>query len=197
MENIDQFIRVLVLDGEATHRRILSNIVNSSPAAELVGVAANASFAVKKLMEAPAELILIGGDKVDGDIAETLREIRETYHDTAIILCEKTEGLDDARRARSSRLGVLDLLPKPKGKADIQGIHIVHEELQRHLRQLKIRLLVKPNENRSQVPQVKSPSPQATASNISLKPPASRASQSQTLPKSVATTQSYFDQKER
>jgi len=106
-------IRVLVVDDSVVIRRMVSDVLASDAAIEVIGVAANGSIALDKIGKLKPDLITLDVEMPVMDGLQTLKELRKLYPDLKVIMFSTlTE-----RGARASldalALGANDYVTKP------------------------------------------------------------------------------------
>ncbi|ATX78554.1 response regulator receiver modulated CheB methylesterase [Mariprofundus aestuarium] len=106
-------IRVLVVDDSVVIRRMVSDVLASDPAIEVIGVAANGSIALDKIAQLKPDLITLDIEMPVMDGLQTLKELRKLYPRLKVIMFSTlTE-----RGARASldalSLGANDYVTKP------------------------------------------------------------------------------------
>jgi two-component system chemotaxis response regulator CheB len=72
-------IRILVVDGSAVARRLLTQVLSSDPQLEVVGTAANGRIALAKVPQLNPDLITLDLHMPDADALQTLAELRKSY----------------------------------------------------------------------------------------------------------------------
>ncbi|WP_198507339.1 protein-glutamate methylesterase/protein-glutamine glutaminase [Mariprofundus ferrinatatus] len=106
-------IRVLVVDDSVVIRKMVSDVLASDPAIEVIGVAANGSIALDKIDKLKPDLITLDIEMPVMDGLETLKELRKLHPRLKVIMFSTlTE-----RGARASldalSLGANDYVTKP------------------------------------------------------------------------------------
>ncbi len=110
--------RVLVVDDSVFARKIISDILTSSPRLEVVGLAVNGLEALAKIGELNPDVVTLDVEMPALDGLETLRRIMREHPTPVVMLSSLT-----ARGAKESitalTLGAVDVMAKPHGSHSI------------------------------------------------------------------------------
>jgi two-component system, chemotaxis family, protein-glutamate methylesterase/glutaminase len=106
-------IRVLVVDDSAVVRQTLKELLDSDPSIEVMAVAADPLFALKRMESERPDVIISDVEMPRMDGISFLRKIMETNPLPVVICSSKTEeGSDNAIKAME--YGAVDIIQKPK-----------------------------------------------------------------------------------
>ncbi len=106
-------IRVLVVDDSAVVRQTLKELLDSDPAIEVIAVATDPLFALKRMEIERPDVIISDVEMPRMDGISFLRKIMETNPLPVVICSSKTEeGSDNAIKAME--YGAVDIIQKPK-----------------------------------------------------------------------------------
>ncbi len=119
-------IRVLVVDDSVVVRRIVSDSLESDPAIEVVGIAANGKIAIAKLDRVHPDLILLDVEMPEMDGLETLATIRQQHPDLPIIMFSSLTDRGSVATIEALSLGATDYFAKPNNMKS-------QEEVQDHI----------------------------------------------------------------
>ncbi len=133
-------IRVLVVDDSALMRRMISDMVSSSPDFVVVGTARDGGEAIEKVSRLKPDVVTLDVEMPRINGIEALTHIMMHNPTPVIMLSALTkEGAEITMKALE--LGAVDFLPKPGGKSISLGIEQVREEL---IKKLKAAALSRP-----------------------------------------------------
>ncbi|MBU0935579.1 MAG: chemotaxis response regulator protein-glutamate methylesterase [Spirochaetes bacterium] len=106
-------IKVMVVDDSALVRQTLKDILDSDPQIDVISVASDPLFALKKLEVEKPDVIVSDVEMPRMDGLTFLRKIRETS-DIPVVICSSKaeEGSDNAFKAME--YGAVDIIQKPK-----------------------------------------------------------------------------------
>jgi two-component system, chemotaxis family, protein-glutamate methylesterase/glutaminase len=116
-------IRVLVVDDSVVVRRMVSDILDSDPAIEVVGVAANGRIAIAKLDRTHPDVILLDVEMPEMDGLETLTVIRQQHPNLPVIMFSSLTDRGSIATIEALSLGASDYCTKPnnmKSQEDAQ-----------------------------------------------------------------------------
>jgi len=106
-------IKVLIVDDSAVVRQTLKDLLESDPQLEVLGVASDPVFALKRMETARPDVILSDVEMPRMDGLSFLRKVMDTDPIPVVICSSKTEeGSDNAIRAME--YGALEIIQKPK-----------------------------------------------------------------------------------
>lgn len=130
-------IRVLVVDDSAFNRRTISEILDDSGLARVVGVARDGEEGIKKAFDARPDLITLDLEMPRMDGFTFLRIIMKSLPTPILVISSRSE---DKNVFRALELGAIDFLAKPANH--LQTAELLKDELLDKLklvRELKIR----------------------------------------------------------
>ncbi len=108
-----QKIKVMIVDDSAVVRQTLKDLLDSDPQIEVLSVASDPIFALKRLETERPDVIVSDVEMPRMDGLAFLRKIRETIDIPLVICSSKTEeGSDNAIKAME--YGAVDIIQKPK-----------------------------------------------------------------------------------
>lgn len=115
----DSLIRVLVVDDSAFNRRTISDILESSGVAKVVGVARDGEEAIKKTFDTKPDLITLDLEMPRMDGFTFLRIIMKSLPTPIIIISSRHE---DKNVFKALELGAIDFLAKPSNHVQATGV---------------------------------------------------------------------------
>lgn len=123
-------IRILVVDDSVLVRRMLSNVIDSDPALEVVGAAANGKIALAKIPLVNPDLIILDVAMPEMDGLETLSAIRKQDTKLPIIMFSVLTDLGTKATVEALALGATDYVTKPQNmQSKVEAIENIKEEL--------------------------------------------------------------------
>jgi two-component system chemotaxis response regulator CheB len=126
-------IKVLVVDDSALMRKLISDMVNSSPDCEVVGIARDGGEAIEKVSRLRPDVVTLDVEMPRINGLEALAHIMMHMPTPVIMLSALTkEGAETTMRALE--LGAVDFIAKPGGKSISVGIEEIKEELLKKIR---------------------------------------------------------------
>src|SRR5260370_30856153 len=114
-------IRVLIVDDAVVVRRMLSNILTSDPALEVVGAAASGRIALAKIPQVNPDIITLDVEMPEMDGLQTLAAIRKTYPRLPVIMFSTQTERGAAVTLDALALGANDYVTKP---ANVGGVAV-------------------------------------------------------------------------
>ena len=123
-------IRVLVVDDAVVVRRLLTTILESDPAIEVVGTAANGKIALSKLGQLRPDAVVLDVEMPVMDGLETLREIRKRNATVPVIMFSTLTERGAATTLDALALGASDYVTKP---ANVGSVREAQERIRREL----------------------------------------------------------------
>jgi two-component system, chemotaxis family, protein-glutamate methylesterase/glutaminase len=106
-------IKVMIVDDSAVVRQTLKDLLDSDPQIEVIAVAADPLFALKKMETVTPDVIVSDVEMPRMDGLSFLRKIMETKPIPVVICSSKTEsGSDNAMKAME--YGAVEIIQKPK-----------------------------------------------------------------------------------
>ncbi len=123
-------IRVLLIDDAVVIRRLVSDVLNSDPAIEVVGTAANGRIGLAKIPQVNPDLITLDMEMPEMDGLETLKALRKTYPRLPVIMFSTLTARGAAATLDALALGANDYVTKPANVGSVAAaIERVREEL--------------------------------------------------------------------
>lgn len=133
-------IRVLLVDDSAFMRKVLSDILSSDSAIEVVGTARNGKDAISKVEEYKPDVVTMDIEMPVMDGIEALRVLMEKHPLPVVMISSLTkEGADATLRALE--LGAVDFITKTSGSISLD-IHKVQDQI---INKVKSAAKAKPN----------------------------------------------------
>jgi len=136
----DHKLRVLIVDDTIVYRKILGEVVESMPEAELVGTAPHGRLAMAKLESVQADLVLLDVEMPEMNGLETLKEIRRSHPATSVVMISGTNMSSAEITMRCLEQGALDFLRKPEGASPEASRAELRDRLRPLLRHVQTRL---------------------------------------------------------
>lgn len=121
-------IKVLVTDDSAFMRKMLSDMLQSSPRIEVVGTARNGEDALKKVEELKPDVMTLDVEMPILDGIQTLRELNKRKLQLPVIMLSSTTQIGANNTMIALEEGAIDFIPKPSGSISLD-IHKVKDEL--------------------------------------------------------------------
>lgn len=119
--------KVLVVDDSAFMRKVITDMLNSHPELEVIGVARNGKDALDKLTTLHPDVITLDVEMPIMDGIEALKKIMEIRPTPVVMLSSTTEkGAENTVLAMSS--GAIDFVAKPGGAISL-NLDLVKEEI--------------------------------------------------------------------
>src|SRR5580700_5332106 len=106
-------IRVLIVDDSASVRQLLTQILESDPAIEVVGVAADPYIAVERIHKTPPDVITLDVEMPRMDGLTFLDRIMSQHPIPTVICSTLTEAGSDVALQALER-GAVDIITKPR-----------------------------------------------------------------------------------
>jgi two-component system, chemotaxis family, protein-glutamate methylesterase/glutaminase len=174
-----QKIRVLIVDDSASVRQILTQILESDPAIEVVGVAADPYIAVERIKKNPPDVITLDVEMPRMDGLTFLQKIMSQHPIPTVICSTLTANGSDVALAALEK-GAVDIITKPKvgtkeffEESRTQICETVKSAARAQLKKLHV--------NRP----IRQANPRLTADAVLAKPPAHGSAMIQTTEKVV------------
>lgn len=120
-------IKVLVVDDSAFMRRVVSDLINSDPALEVVGTARNGEEALKLILDKQPTVVTMDVEMPGKDGISTVEQIMKTSPVPVVMLSSQTYAGAEAT-INALQKGAVDFVPKPSGSISLD-IHKVKEQL--------------------------------------------------------------------
>lgn len=114
-------IRVLVVDDSSLMRKVVSDVIATSPEMEVVGHAANGKIALQKIAELNPDVVTLDVEMPEMDGLTAVKAMHKAHPRLKVIMCSTlTErGAEATLEALGS--GAVDYVTKPSGSATLQG----------------------------------------------------------------------------
>lgn len=123
-------IRVLVVDDSVVIRRLLSDILGSDPAIEVVGTAPNGRIALAKLPQNNPDLVTLDIEMPELDGLETLPLLRKSHPKLPVIMFSTLSERGAAATLDALARGASDYVAKPANVGSVTaGMQSVKEQL--------------------------------------------------------------------
>ena len=123
-------VRVLVVDDSALVRKVLTEVLSSTPDIEVIGTAPNGRIAVEKLPQLNPDLITLDIEMPEWDGLRTLKAIRETYPRLPVIMFSTLTERAATVTLDALAAGASDYVTKPSGADGITGaVAFLREQL--------------------------------------------------------------------
>ena len=130
-------IRVLVADDSVVVRRLVTNVLSSSPGIEVVGSAANGRLALAKIEQLNPDLVTLDVEMPDMNGIETLVALREHRPDLPVIMFSTLTERGAAVTLEALMRGANDYVTKPANVGSVaEAMDRVREELVPKIRSL-------------------------------------------------------------
>jgi len=127
---VDGKIRVIVVDDTIIVRRLVSDVLNSDPEIEVVGVAANGQIALDKVRQLEPDLVTLDVEMPVMDGIEALMHLRREHPYLPIIMFSTTTQRGAAKTLEALSLGASDYVTKPSQTGSLEAsLERVREEL--------------------------------------------------------------------
>lgn len=111
-------IRVLIVDDSASVRQTLTEVLQSDPAIEVIGVASDPFMAAKKMQEDLPDVITLDVEMPRMDGITFLRKIM-SQHPIPVVMCSSLTEAGSETLLQALEAGAVDIILKPKiGAAD-------------------------------------------------------------------------------
>lgn len=130
-------IRVLLVDDAVVIRRLLTDILQSDPEIEVVGVAANGRIALGKLAQVQPDVVVLDVEMPEMNGLETLAALRKTHPRLPVIMFSTLTERGAVTTLDALSLGATDYITKP---ANVGSVVLARKRVQDELIP-KIRLL--------------------------------------------------------
>jgi len=123
-------IRVLIVDDAVVVRRMLTEVLSSDPALEVVGAAANGRIALSKIPQVNPDIVTLDIEMPEMDGLQTLAAIRKTHPLLPVIMFSTETQRGAAATLDALRLGANDYVTKPANVGSIaEGIQRLRDQL--------------------------------------------------------------------
>jgi len=122
--------KVLVVDDAMLIRRMVTDVIASDPAIEVVGDAPNGRVALQKIAQLAPDLVTLDVEMPEMDGLQTLREIRKTYPRLPVIMFSAVTERGAAYTLEALHSGASDYVTKP---ASVAGRASAQQRIQQDL----------------------------------------------------------------
>ena len=106
--------RVLIVDDALVVRRLLSDVLGSSPGIAVAGTASNGRIALAKLAQLDPDLVILDIEMPEMDGLETLRELKERRPELPVIMFSTLTERGAVATLDALSLGAADYVTKPQ-----------------------------------------------------------------------------------
>ncbi len=123
-------IRILIVDDAVVVRRLVTDVLESDPALEVVGTAPNGRIGLAKIAQLNPDLVVLDVEMPEMDGLETLGAIRKTYPNLPVIMFSAITERGAQATLDALILGANDYVTKPAkvGSVDV-AMQRIREEL--------------------------------------------------------------------
>jgi two-component system chemotaxis response regulator CheB len=123
-------IRILIVDDAVVIRRMVTDVLASDPALEVVGAAANGRIALAKIPQVNPDLVTLDVEMADLDGLQTLAAIRQTYPRLPVIMFSTLTQRGAVATLEALSLGANDYVTKP---ANIGSVAVAMQRIREDL----------------------------------------------------------------
>lgn len=135
-----QMLNVLIVDDTIFYRKLLSQLVEAIPDAQVAGIASNGELAVKKIEMSAPDLVLMDVVMPKMDGIEALQQIKKTHSDVDVVMVSGMDKEAAAMTVKALEMGALDFIPKPKTKSADEAVETLKQALHPLLRLARTRM---------------------------------------------------------
>lgn len=114
-------IRVLIVDDSVVIRRMLTEVISSDPACEVVGAAANGRIGLAKIEQLRPDLVTLDVEMPEMDGLATLTAIRKIQRKLPVIMFSSLTEKGASTTLEALSLGATDYVTKPSGSSGVSG----------------------------------------------------------------------------
>ncbi len=114
-------VRVLVVDDSVVIRRMLTEILSSDPAIEVVGTASNGRLAIARLTQLQPDVVVMDVEMPEMTGLEALPEIRASHPRLPVIMFSTLTTRGGAATLDALALGAADYVAKPANLGSVQA----------------------------------------------------------------------------
>jgi two-component system chemotaxis response regulator CheB len=122
-------VRVLVVDDAVAVRRLLTRMLESNPAVEVAGTAANGRIALNKLPQLNPDVVVLDVEMPELDGLKTLEKIREIHPRLPVIMFSSHTERGAAATIDALSRGATDYVTKPSSLRDDANLEKIQESL--------------------------------------------------------------------
>ncbi|AOS45614.1 Chemotaxis response regulator protein-glutamate methylesterase [Lacunisphaera limnophila] len=123
-------LRALVVDDAVVMRRLVATVLESDPAIEVAGSAANGRIALQKLTQVNPDFVTLDMEMPELDGLATLREIRRTHPRLPVIMLSLATRRGAVATLDALAAGASDYVTKPSDVANLeQSIALLQHDL--------------------------------------------------------------------
>lgn len=113
----EQPIRVLVVDDTVVYRKVVSDVIEELPDAEVVGVAHDGKIAMSKIGFLKPDLLTLDIEMPEMNGLEVLDRIRTEAPGTGAVMLSTLTQKGGAMTVKALELGAFDFIPKPETRS--------------------------------------------------------------------------------
>jgi two-component system chemotaxis response regulator CheB len=114
-------IRVLVVDDAVVFRRLLTEVLSSDPALEVVGTAPNGRIALARVPQVAPDVVVLDVEMPEMDGLTTLAELRKSYPRLPVIMFSALTERGARATLEALSLGAADYFTKPESPDGLQA----------------------------------------------------------------------------
>ncbi len=122
-------IRVLLVDDSVVVRRLLTQMLSSDPALEVVGAASNGKIALARIPLLKPDIVILDVEMPEMNGLETLAAIRNTDKRLPVIMFSTLTARGASATLDALALGATDYVTKPSGAGDFSSVTRTHQDL--------------------------------------------------------------------
>lgn len=123
-------IRVLVVDDAVVFRRLLTEVLSSDPALEVVGTAPNGRIALARIPQVAPDVVILDVEMPEMDGLATLAELRRSYPRLPVIMFSALTERGALATLDALASGAADYFTKPESTDGVQAsLDVVREQL--------------------------------------------------------------------
>jgi len=119
-------IRVIVIDDSAFMRKVISNILESSPTIEVIATARNGEDGLKKIQKYEPDVVTLDVEMPIMGGMETLEKIMK-YYSLPVVMLSSVSDKDKEKVVQAMSKGAVDFIEKPSGAISLNITDIKDE----------------------------------------------------------------------
>ncbi len=128
MEKTKNQTRVLVVDDSAFMRKIISDMINTDPDVEVIGIAKNGEQALEQIKYLNPDVVTLDIEMPVLNGIQTLKKIKGLESPPSVIMLSSFTQQGSEKTLKALELGAIDFISKPSGPISLD-IQKVQEEL--------------------------------------------------------------------